>query len=274
MILILIVAALFGVVQGLTELLPISSSAHLYLLHQVITIVDVDGLSFDAALHIGTLLALFVYFAKDIRDLIIAFFSSISKRSIASVPHAKMAWLIILGSIPAAVAGYFGEKVLEEVFRNVLAIAATLTIGGLLFLLVERYGKKTRDEHSLGVLDVVVIGLAQMFALIPGISRSGITIVAGMARDLTRTAAARFSFLLSLPVVAGAGIKKTFDLVGSGISQTDIVMVIVGIVFATIFGILAIRWLLVITQKYSLRFFAWYRFGLAFIVTVIYFIAK
>lgn len=264
----LLVSALYGAIQGLTEFLPISSSGHLLLLHDLVQAIDVDSLTFDAALHLGTLLALLVFFRAEILAYSIAFFKSIAKRKIDS-HDSRLAWLIIFACIPAGLAGYFGETIITSSFRYPAVIAVTLVVGGVLFLLAERFSKQLRQVESIGIVDTVVIGISQVFALIPGISRSGITIVSGMSRHLTRGAAARFSFLMSIPIVFVAGLKKLVDALNENLSSGDFLSMGVGIAFAAIFGFIAIRFLLRYTQKNSLALFAWYRFIVAAIIVVV-----
>ncbi|PIS41108.1 MAG: undecaprenyl-diphosphatase UppP [Candidatus Kerfeldbacteria bacterium CG08_land_8_20_14_0_20_42_7] len=263
----IITSALFGLAQGLTEFLPISSSGHLLLLHDIIKL-DVNALSFDASLHLGTLLALFLFFYKDIYQLIIAFFRSIAKRKVET-HFERMSWYILIGSIPAAVLGYAFESDIETVLRNPWIVVTTLVVGGLLFFVVERFGKKQKTVEHMTLKDAGAIGCAQALALLPGLSRSGITITAGMATGLTRYDAARFSFLLSIPVVLGAGLKKLLDVATMGFTQDEFVIFIVGIVSSAIFGVLAIRVLLKLTQKYSLNMFGYYRIALALLVGVL-----
>jgi undecaprenyl-diphosphatase len=263
----IITSAFFGMVQGLTEFLPISSSGHLLLLHDIIKL-NVDSLSFDASLHLGTLLALFLFFYKDIYRLIIAFFRSIAKRKVQE-SFEKLSWFIVIGSIPAAILGYFFESKIETVLRNPWIVVTTLVIGGLLFFLVERKGAKQKTIETMSMKDAIAIGCAQALALIPGLSRSGITITAGMAWGFTRYDAARFSFLLSLPVVLGAGLKKLLDVYEIGFTGNEMLIFIVGIVSSAVFGIFAIRILLRYTQKHSLNVFGYYRIVLALIVGIL-----
>jgi len=263
----IITSALFGMVQGLTEFLPISSSGHLLLLHDIIKL-DVDSLSFDASLHLGTLVALFLFFYKDIYSLIIAFFRLIAKRKAEST-FERLSLFIIVGSIPAAVLGYLFESKIETVLRNPWIVVTTLIIGGLLFFLVERKGTKQKTIETMSMKDAIGIGVAQALALIPGLSRSGITITAGMAWGFTRYDAARFSFLLSLPVVLGAGLKKFVEVYQMGFTGNELAVFVAGIISSAVFGVFAIRVLLKFTQKHSLNVFGYYRLGLAFVVGVL-----
>lgn len=256
---------IFGAVQGLTEFLPISSSGHLLILHEFFD-VQLDELSFDAALHLGTLFALLIYFASDIRKLIIAFFGLFSSAS-REDEHGRLIVPIILGTIPAAIVGFFLEDIIAEMLRSPWIVVATLIVGGLLFILVERL-KASQELIAIKNRQGFFIGIAQALALIPGISRSGITITAGMASGFSRYASTRFSFLLSIPIVLGAGIKKLIDLLEENLATSDYVAIAAGIVAACVFGIFAIRILLKFTQSHRLHAFAYYRFVLAVLLAV------
>lgn len=261
----ILISGLFGLVQGLTEFLPISSSGHLLLLHEIFDLTT-NSLSFDAALHLGTLFAVVLYFFKDIRTIIIAFFRSCTKKRKKDT-YERLAWYLIIGSIPAVIIGLAFESIIETAFRSNGVVITTLVIGGVLFFAVEAFGKKLHAVKDLTWKQALGIGIAQAFALIPGVSRSGITITTGMALNMTRYEAARFSFLLSIPVVFGAALKKMYDAVSLGIDNTTIF--IVGIISAFVFGVVAIRFLLSFTQKHSLNGFGIYRIGLALVVLLV-----
>ncbi|MCK5382706.1 MAG: undecaprenyl-diphosphate phosphatase [Gammaproteobacteria bacterium] len=202
-------AVFLALLQGLTEFLPISSSAHLILLPRLLGWED-QGLAFDVAVHIGTLAAVVAYFRHDVMCLLFAWVKSCATRQLNA--DAKLAWLVVLGTVPVAVAGLLFHDVIENSLRSPLVIAAA-TIGfGVLLGLSDFRGGKTRSENTLTVVDVVWIGLAQALALIPGTSRSGITMTAALALGLTRSAAARFSFLMSVPVILMAGSYESLKL--------------------------------------------------------------
>ncbi|QKI88523.1 undecaprenyl-diphosphate phosphatase [Thiomicrorhabdus xiamenensis] len=201
-----------ALIQGLTEFLPISSSGHLILVPQLFGWQD-QGLAFDVAVHIGTLSAVVLYFRNDIRLMITDWTRSLITRQPTS--NSRLAWWVILATLPAIAFGFVINNGLEESLRNPLIIAAT-TIGfGILLWWSDIKGQKIRDEYSLSFKDITVIGFAQALALIPGTSRSGITITAALLVGLTPQAAARFSFLLSIPIILGAGILKLKDLLES-----------------------------------------------------------
>lgn len=202
-------AVYLALLQGFTEFLPISSSAHLILLPRLLGWTD-QGLAFDVAVHVGTLAAVLVYFRVEVLHLFSAWLRSLGTRRLDA--DARLAWFVLLGTVPAAVLGLLLHDVVETLLRSPLVIATT-TIGfGVLLGVADRGGRQRRDEHALTVGDVIVIGLAQALALIPGTSRSGITMTAGLALGMTRSAAARFSFLLSIPLIMMAGGYETLTL--------------------------------------------------------------
>ena len=198
-----------ALVQGVTEFLPISSSAHLILV-PVLTDWSDQGLAFDVAVHVGTLSAVVTYFRHELRRMAIEWLGSVSGRGLT--PDARLAWAVLFGTIPVGLAGLVFEDLIETQLRSAFVIALA-TIGfGLLLGWADLSGRRERDEHAIGWRDVLVIGIAQALALIPGTSRSGITMTAGLAVGLTRKAAARFSFLLSIPVIVLAGGLETLEL--------------------------------------------------------------
>jgi undecaprenyl-diphosphatase len=263
-------ALILGLVQGLTEFLPISSSAHLLIVPWLFgwTEQSLTSIQFDVALHMGTVLAVLSYFAADWRRLIAAFFRSLVERRVGDDPDRRLVWLILLGSIPAAVVGALAEERINEVFHNAGGIMTAMTIiavmmivmGGLL-MLGERLGKHTIDLVHIRAPQALGVGLAQALALIPGVSRSGSTITAGLFFGLRRDTAARFSFLLSTPVVLGAGLKKALDVwQEGGIPQDQIGGFIVGFAAAAVSGFLCITFLLRYLQRNTMAPFIWYRF--------------
>ncbi len=201
--------ALLALLQGLTEFLPISSSAHLILV-PVITGWPDQGLAFDVAVHVGTLAAVALYLRHDIAQLFMGWMRSVSGRGLDQ--DGKLAWAVALGTIPVGLAGLAFESVVEESLRGPLVIATTTIVFGLALWGADRM-RGTRTEHMITWKDVLVIGIAQAIALIPGTSRSGITMTAGLFMGLNRIAAARFSFLLSIPVIVLAGGFEAFELI-------------------------------------------------------------
>lgn len=251
-------AAVLGAVQGLTEILPISSSAHLILIPHFLRWPE-SGLSFDVALHLGTFIALAMYFWRDIAELVINAFSGITGRGLAT-PASRLPFYIIAGTIPAAIVGKTLEEPIERIFReSPLMIAAFLVVFGLVLAYADTMGPKRWkiDRMTLGA--ALIIGLAQCLALAPGVSRSGITITAALLLGYNRDAATRFSFLLSLPVVAGAAVLKLGHLVKDGIPANEVAPLFIGIGTSALFGYLSVVVLLRLVQKNSLYPFVWYR---------------
>jgi undecaprenyl-diphosphatase len=205
-------AMVYGLVQGLGEFLPISSSAHLTLLPWVAGWED-PGLAFDVALHLGTLIALLVYFRRDLTRIARAFVTATIEGRLASDPDARIGWMVLLGSIPGAVLGVLLEHKAEDAFRTPLLIAATMTGLGLVLYLVDALAARARRFYDLRPVDALLIGLAQACAIVPGVSRSGSTITMARALKLDREAAARFSFLLAAPIVLGAALVKVPKLI-------------------------------------------------------------
>lgn len=254
----LIHAAVLGGLQGFTEVLPISSSAHLILVPWLLKWPE-SGLTFDVALHLGTFLALSLYFWRDIIEMTVSFFDAVARRRLNS-PARRLPFLIIAATVPAAVAGKLFEHRIEEMFRsNPLLIASFLVVFGLLLGAVDLLGRRRRVLDELTPADALTIGLMQCLALMPGVSRSGITITAGLLLGFTREHAARFSFLMSLPIVAGAALLKTAHLFKHGIPSGEAMPMLVGIVFSAVTGYISVAFLLRFVQKRSLSPFVWYR---------------
>lgn len=275
-------ALILGIVQGLTEFLPISSSAHLLIVPWLFgwTEPSLTSIQFDVALHMGTLLAVLSYFAADWRRLIAAFFRSLVERRIGDDPDRRLVWLIGIGSIPAAIAGALAESQIDALFHDggrvliaMTVIAIMMIVMGALLMLAERYGKHTIDLIHIRAPQALGVGLAQALALIPGVSRSGATITAGLFFGLRRDTAARFSFLLSTPVVLGAGLKKVYDVMQEGgIPQDQTAGFIVGFLAAAISGFLCITFLLRYLQRNTMAPFIWYRFMVGILLLVLVFL--
>ncbi len=267
----LIHAAILGIVQGLTEFLPISSSAHLILVPRLLGWRDpfIDTAAFDVMLHLGTLVALLAYFWRDLTVLVLAGLGSLRDRRIGDDPQRRLAWLLVVSVIPAAILGAALESFFDEAFREHYQwIALFALIGAALLWLGERRGAQSRTLDGMTLRDAVAIGVAQALALFPGISRSGITIASGLLLGLKREAAARFSFLMAVPVIAGAGLWKARTLIGTDLGGAQIDELIVGIVAATVFGFLAIAFLLRFLRTNPTTVFIVYRIGLAAVIVV------
>ena len=267
----LIHAAILGIVQGLTEFLPISSSAHLILVPKLLGWNDpfIDSAAFDVMLHMGTLVALLVYFWRDLIQILGAWLASIRDRRIGDDPQRRLAWLLVVSVIPAAILGAGLESFFDQAFREHYQwIALFVLLGATLLWLGERRGTQTRGLDGMVLRDAVTIGAAQALALFPGASRSGITIAAGLLLGLKREAAARFSFLMAVPVIAGAGIWKARTLVGASLGGTQVNELIVGIVTSAIFGFIAIAFLLRFLRTNPTTVFIAYRIVLAAVIVV------
>jgi undecaprenyl-diphosphatase len=264
-------AILLGVVQGLTEFLPVSSSGHL-LLGQYFLGLDQDrfGLPFDVALHLGTLVAVVTYFWRDLLRMAGAFVRSLSPggRDLAD-PDQRLAYLILASTIPAALIGFFLEGFFEEAVRSPWVVVFNLVLVGVLFIVSEAVGSRTRRADKLRFVEAGGIGLAQAAALVPGVSRSGATITLGLFLGLRREEAARFSFLMSVPIIVGAGSLQLAEVAAEGMEPSQVAMFGAGFVSSAVVGYLAIRFFLRFVVHHSLRAFAYYRFGLAAVVAVL-----
>ena len=250
----LIQIIILAIVQWLTEFLPISSSAHLILVPKLSDWPD-QCLAIDVAVHVGTLSAVVWYFRCEVIAMVRDWGISCVRRQ--QVGESRLAWAVILGSIPVAVFGLLLHDLVDTKLRSPLVIAWA-TIGfGLLLWLADVIGRRVRDEHRLGWKDVVVIGLAQAVALIPGTSRSGITMTAGLLLGLTRTAAARFSFLLSIPAILMAGAYQTLKLIEQG--QAEWLPLVLGSVLSAVTAYLCIHWFLKLLDRIGMLPFVIYR---------------
>jgi undecaprenyl-diphosphatase len=265
-------ALVMGVVQGLTEFLPISSSGHLILVPYLFGWDDpfIDSLAFSVVLHGGTLLALLVYFRADWARLIPAGFATLRDRSFKSDPNRRLAWLLVVSTIPAAIAGAALNDVIERNVRQPGLVALMLVLAGILLWLADRWGARIHALERLSFRGALGIGLAQTIALIPGTSRSGISITAALFTGLDRTAAVRYSFLMAMPVIAGAVAFEGYKLVRGEVTDVELGPLIVGVVSAFVSGILAIEVLLRYVRTRSFNIFVLYRFALAAVVLVVF----
>lgn len=244
-----------ALLQGLTEFLPISSSAHLILL-PLLTGWQDQGLAFDVAVHVGTLSAVVIYFRKTLQTISQDWFSSLKQRQ--SVGESNLAWAVLLGTIPVGLAGLLFGNFIETALRSPLVIATTTIIFGVLLGWADWHGKQLRTEHQLTWKDVLIVGIAQAIALIPGTSRSGITMTAGLILGLNRQAAAHFSFLLSIPVIVLAGGLKTIELIQSNL-ETDWFAIITGAALSAISAYICIHLFLKLLEKVGMWPFVIYR---------------
>jgi undecaprenyl-diphosphatase len=264
-----------GIIQGLTEFLPISSTAHLVVIPKLLGWPD-QGLAFDIALHVGTLVAVLLYFFRDwLQVLGQGLGIRITGADPALERNRGLLWLLVLGTIPAGVAGLLFQKRAETLWRENLFVIAGTSIGvALIMWIAEMVGRRRKDLGHTNVMDSVVIGLAQAFAVVPGVSRSGSTISAGLFRNLDRQAAARFSFLLSTPVIAAAAAKDFYDLMKheGGFPMEMRVPFLMGIVVSAITGCVAIGFFMNFLRRRSLGVFVLYRlvFGIIVIALAVF----
>jgi undecaprenyl-diphosphatase len=267
----LLAAVVMGIVQGLTEFLPVSSSGHLIIVPFLLGIKDpfITSLEFSVILHIGTLVALLLYFRSDWLRLVPAFFATIRDRSLAGDPDRRLAVLIAIATVPAAIIGFLFHDV-EDVIREIGLVAAMLVVGGGSLWLAERTGAREKVALDLSFRQALAIGAAQAVALVPGISRSGISISAGLFAGLRREEAARFSFLMATPITAAAAAYEVLKVVrGEGVA-IQVAPMAAGLLMSFVFGVLAIAVLLRFLRTRSTDVFVAYRIILAAIVLFVW----
>ncbi|MDQ3761452.1 MAG: undecaprenyl-diphosphate phosphatase [Actinomycetota bacterium] len=260
-------ALVLGFVQGITEFLPISSSGHLRIVSEIF-FGDDAGAAFTAVTQLGTEAAVLIYFARDIGHLVATWFRGLVSAQVRATPDYRIAWLVIIGSIPIGVLGVLFERQIQTSGRNLWIIAANLIIFGLVLGAAERYGQQQRPLEQLTITSGVALGFAQAMALVPGVSRSGGTISAGLFFGLTRPAAVRYSFLLAIPAVIAAGlfqIPDVFAVGGPGL-QPSVAQMVIATLIAFAVGYAAIAWLLRYVQRHSIYLFVWYRVALGIVV--------
>jgi undecaprenyl-diphosphatase len=264
-------ALVMGIVQGLTEFLPVSSSGHLVIVPALLGWDDpfITSLEFSVMLHVGTLAALLVYFRRDWARLIPAGLAALRERSFRDDPDRRLAWLLAAATVPALVAGFLFNDLISDRFRQVGLVALMLVVGGAVLWLAERSGRRNRAVGELSFPLAIGIGAAQALALVPGISRSGISIAAGLFAGLDREAAARFAFLMAMPITAAAGAYEALSLVrGEAAVEMQLGPLLVGMVASCLSGLVAIAALLRFLRTRSTDVFVAYRILLALIVVV------
>jgi undecaprenyl-diphosphatase len=255
-----------AIIQGITEFLPISSSGHLILVPHFLHWPD-QGLAFDAAIHIGTLAAVVLYFRVQLTHMATAWFSSL--RTFELTPDARLGWAVLWGTIPVGLVGLLFNDYIEKHFRSPLLVASTLAGYGILLWLADWLGRRERDEYSVNWRDAMVIGIAQALALVPGTSRSGITMTAGLTLGLTREAAARFSFLLAVPGTTLAAMLECWKM-SRAAEAVDWQAVILGILVAAVSGFFCIHVLLRFIQRIGMWPFTIYRLALAALIVYVF----
>lgn len=251
---------ILGVVQGATEFLPISSSGHLVLVPWLLNwqLEPEAAFIFDVLVQWGTLAAVITYFFNDLVEISAAVLQGLIKREPFRQPLARRGWLLILASLPAALLGVVAKSSVEAAFANPRVVSLFLLATAIILLVSERVGHQRRHLDQITSLDAVIIGLAQSLALFPGISRSGSTIAGGLTRDLTRADAARFSFLMSIPIMIGAGLIALLDLAGMDSAVDQLPSLALGFISAALVGYLSIRWLLNYLSRRPLTIFIVY----------------
>jgi len=258
---------ILGVIQGIAEFLPISSSAHLIIFRDLFgigsSVITGDlALAFDIALHFGTLLAIAIYFFNDFLSMVIKGVTTGTKTQ-----EGKMFWHIVVATIPAAIVGILFEDVIETAVRgNFILIGSALIIMGIIIYLADKFSKQTKSFQMMGFKDAIIIGCSQVFALIPGFSRSGTTIAAARSLQLDREEASKFSFYLSAPVVCGAVVLSIFDSTTMTAITENISIFVVGVLVAFFFGLLCIEFLLKYIKKHDFKIFMWYRILIGVVV--------
>jgi len=254
-----------ALVQGLTEFLPISSSAHLILV-PILSGWQDQGIVFDVAVHAGTLTAVVLYFRSELKIMFVDWLGSLRG---SHTPDSRLAWAVLLGTIPVGLAGLIFQDYISENLRSPLVIASTTIIFGIVLWVADSNKNLSRDEHSIGWKDVLIIGIAQAIALIPGTSRSGITIAAAMLLGLNRQAAARFSFLLSIPVIVLAGGLETMEYMAVA-SVQDVNSILIGAMISAVSAFACIHYFLKLLENMNMMPFIVYRLGLGVLLFAIF----
>jgi undecaprenyl-diphosphatase len=252
-------SVLAGIVQGLTEFLPVSSSGHLVLFHDILKFEFFDNVLYDVILHLATLVALVVFFRREVVRIVRGFFASLRHWDLKKQPDQRLAWFLVLALLPAVAVGLAFGSVIETTLRSPYIVAGALWAVAGLFFVAERAPAQAKDIGGMTAADAGTVGLAQVLAFVPGVSRSGITLVAGLARKVKRAEAARFTFLLSIPTILGADLKEA---VTADWAQADWAVLGLGFAAALVSGFLTIGFFLSFARRHTLRPFAWYRIGL------------
>ncbi len=263
-------AIVLAIIQGLTEFLPVSSTAHLTIIPDLLGWKD-PGLSFDVALHVGTLAAVLVYFFSDWVQVILNGIGISYRGSHPDENSRSLLWLLVLGTIPAGLAGLKFEKYAEEAFRSPYIIGTAMIVFGLLMWMADRVSTARDGLDQMTAFDAISVGLAQALAIIPGVSRSGSTLTMARFRGFSREASARFSFLLSTPIIAGAAAKKGLELRKTGLAPEMHLPYMIGIAVSAVVGLVVIAFFMKYLRHNSLSIFVWYRVAFGIIVIALAF---
>ncbi|HOE69840.1 MAG TPA: undecaprenyl-diphosphatase UppP [Brevefilum sp.] len=266
-------AVILGVIQGITEFLPISSSAHLVLLPYFLNwqLPIKETFIFNVLVQVGTLAAVIFYFRKDLAAILVDFFKQLFAGTPFATHSARMGWLLILATIPAGLAGLLFSDLVEASFTSPLVVGIALLVTAALMLLAERVSQNIGDSHDVTLMTALVMGAMQVFALVPGISRSGATISGGMLCHLRREAAGKFSFLMSIPIMLAAGALSTYKMVKEVPDLASFLPIMaLGFLTALVVGYIAIRWLLKFLVRHSLAYFSAYCFLLGGVTILVW----
>jgi undecaprenyl-diphosphatase len=263
-------AIVLAIIQGFTEFLPVSSTAHLTIIPDLLHWKD-PGLSFDVALHLGTLVAVLVYFFRDWVQVILNGFGISYRGAHPDENSRSLLWLLALGTIPAGLAGLKFEKYAEETFRSPYLIGGAMIVFGLLMWVADRASTARNGLDQMTGFDAITVGLAQALAIIPGVSRSGSTLTMARFRGFSREASARFSFLLSTPIIAGAAAKKAWEVHKVGLPEDMRIPYLVGIAVSGVVGLVVIAFFMKYLRRNSLSVFVWYRIAFGIIVIALAF---
>lgn len=265
-----------GIIQGLTEFLPISSSGHLVIVPYFLgwEFQKNEVFIFDVLVQVATLIAVFAYFWKDVVDIIASMLDGLLKRSPFETEQARLGWYLVLATIPAGLFGFGLKNLVARAFSSPIAVGVFLLVTAALLVVAERVGKKFRKINQIRWMDSIWIGFFQVLAVFPGVSRSGATIAGGMTRDLERPAAARFAFLISIPIMLAAGIVAGYDLAQVPHTYELLLTYIPGFVSAAVVGYISIRWLLRYLVSHSLDIFAVYCTAAGLLVIAVYYFRK
>jgi undecaprenyl-diphosphatase len=260
-------AVVLGIVEGLTEFLPVSSTGHLTVMEKLLHLkVDDEAVTgFTAVIQVGAILAAVLYFYKDIARIVTGFVRGLVSKEHRGFDY-RFGWYIIVGSIPIGVVGLAGKSLITGPLRSLWVVAIALVVWSAVMVFAESAGPQRRGEHTVGLKDAVIIGLAQCVALIPGVSRSGATISAGLLRDLDRVTATRLSFFLGIPALAAAGLYELKDALKG--STVGVPALAVGTVVSFVVAYASIAWLLRFVVRHSIVTFVWYRVGLGVVLLV------
>ena len=263
---------ILGIVQGITEFIPISSSGHLVIIPYLLqwNLNPELAFIFDVLVQVATLLAVIAYFWRDLYEILKQFILGLWNRKPFTNTYARMGWLLIIATIPAGIIGIIAKDVVENAFSSILLTGIALLVNAFLLALAEKLGKRNRQQKDVTPLDSLIIGLFQSMAIFPGLSRSGSTIAGGVFRNLDRKTAARFSFLMSIPIMLAAGLFASFDLRNIPNLISNLLVFLPGFISSAVVGYLSIRWLLDYVSKHSLYIFSIYCSIVGLLVILIY----